>query len=384
MFLETNKKEECFGCTACLQICPTQAINMKEDEEGFLYPTIDESKCIHCNRCRKICPYQEKIEETKAEIYGVKLKDIEERKKSQSGGAFFAIATYILKNSGVIYGVATGDNLEVEHIRISTERELNRIRGSKYVQSNVQGIYKQLEEDLVNGKLTLFSGTACQIQGIQKYLETRNVPSQNLYTCDLICHGVPSPKIYREYIHFFEEKYHTKIKKFNFRDKSYGWQGHVETMKLQDGRKITTSHYRDIFYSNNCLRPSCYSCQFAKQQRVADFTVGDFWGIERTNKSFFDQEGVSLIFVQTEKAKEIFRKILQEDYLLYFSTKLENCLQHNLQSPTEKPKTREIFWQEYHKRGFKFIIKKYGNYGIKKKINTKINFFLKHKILRKY
>ena len=377
MFLDTNQKEECFGCTACMQICPTKAITMHEDKEGFSYPVIDQEKCIHCNMCRKVCPYQKEIKETKADIYGVKLKEIEKRKKSQSGGAFTAIATSILENSGVVYGVAVCEGFVVKHIRIQNLDELDKLKGSKYVQSNAEEVYEKIEKDLREDKLVLFSGTACQIQGLLNYIEMKKIPSEKLYTCDLVCHGVPSPKIYQEYIQFFEKKYHSKMKNFNFRDKRYGWGPHDETMTFKNHRKITRPYYRNIFYSNNPLRPSCYSCQFANTNRITDFTIADFWGIEKANQDFYSRFGVSLLFVQPGKGQELFKKILEKNELIYFQTNLEDCLQHNLQKPTDKPIERQKFWEEYNKSGFEFILRKYGNYGAKQELQNRVHYFLR-------
>ena len=376
MYLDTQKKSECFGCMACLNICPVNAITMKEDEEGFYYPIVDKKKCINCNLCMNVCPYmkKEKTEDKEKLIYGVKLKDTEERKESQSGGAFSAIAKDILQKNGIVYGVASQKN-EIMHIRIDAIEQLKLLKGSKYTQSSMNNIYKKIEEDLKKNKLVLFSGTSCQVSGVQNYLKSKKVNTNNFFSCDLICHGVPTPKIYNSYINFWEKKNKSKIIEFNFRDKHYGWHNHIETIYWSSGKKKSCNYYRNLFYTNYFLRPACYKCQFSNTNRISDFSIGDFWGIEKANFSFGDETGVSVIFVNTEKAKKLFENISND--IFYFKTTYNECNQPNLQQPTREPIGRIQAWKDYNNLEFKKFLKKYGQYTIINRIRINSYCYLK-------
>lgn len=363
-----EKQEACYGCTACEKICPTGAIQMLEDEEGFFYPVIDEKKCIGCNLCKKACQAlnHDPIQNDSQEYYAVKLRDEEERMKSRSGGIFFSLANRILKEKGTVYGAAFDEELKVNHIRATTEAEVNACRGSKYVQSNLKEVFKQVEVDLKSGAKVLFSGTSCQVEGLRKYLNLKSdINQENLYLCDIVCHGTPSPKIYQDYLKFVREKHKKEIKSFDFRNKNFGWRGHVETIKFEDGSEVTQDYFKNIFYSNYILRPSCYTCQHTSLDRVADITIADCWGIENVNKDWDDNKGVSLVILNTKKGKELFKNVSEE--IDCISVDIQKCMQPNLKHPTQKPENRQSFWNLYEKKGIKRIINKYGKLPIRKK-----------------
>lgn len=358
MYLTTKNKEECVGCTACANICPVKAINMQIDEEGFEYPMIDENKCISCELCIKTCELVNKKDNIKnSEIfaYALKHKDNYVRKESTSGGAFVAISDYFLENNGIIYGAAIDKDLNVIHKRASCKEEREILKKSKYVQSSLRDIFGSVEQDLKNDKMVLFTGTPCQIDGLHKYLDNKDI--KNLYTCDLICHGVPSPKVYRDYINYISKNGKKSIVDFNFRDKRYGWQSHYETFKINK-KFFVNNEYRKLFYSDNILRPSCYNCNYSNLNRVGDLTIGDCWGIENIDKDFIDEDGVSLVLTNTEKGKEIFDKIKCET--TYKDVNVNKVLQNNLVRPTSKPETREEFWNDYKNNKFNKILKKYA------------------------
>lgn len=355
-----SNKEMCSGCTACKEICPVGAIDMIEDEEGFIYPKIIEEKCINCGKCQRLCAFNRaNIEKTKLPraIMGVKIRDQEERKTSRSGGMFIAMANHIINESGVVYGCKLGENLEVHHSRGKTKDEIDEFKGSKYVKSNLKNVYSEVKEDLMQEKKVLFSGTSCEISGLNATL--KNVDTSNLYTCDIICHGVPSPLIYQEFIKFMENKEDDKILNINFRDKNFGWGAHKETLIFKD-KKVTTNYYTELFYSHNMLRPSCYNCQFSNMDRVSDITIGDFWGIEKENEKFYDDNGISLILVNTLKGQKIFEDIIENIH--YIPVYSQHYMQHNLQYPSVKPENRERFWKEYKQNGFEYIMNKYAGY----------------------
>lgn len=355
MYLLSNKKEECTGCTACMNVCPKNAIQMREDEEGFLYPKVDEKKCIDCKLCQKVCECNKDKKEKSLQAYGLKLKDLEARKSSSSGGAFTALSDYILNCSGIVYGAAFDEKFNVIHKRAENQMQRDELKKSKYVQSDLKNIFKDIKQDLESGKTVLFTGTPCQVDGLKRYLY--NVDITNLYTCDLICHGVPSPKVYKDYLNYITNNGKKEIKKFDFRDKKYGWGSCYETYEYSNNKKNTDLKYREIFYSDFALRTSCYECNYSNLNRVSDITIGDFWGIEKKNINFKDTYGVSLIIINSQKGKELFEKI--KSCIEYIKVDINDSLQHNLVKPTEKPKEREEFWKFYLENNFEKVLKKY-------------------------
>lgn len=359
MYLEDSKKNSCSGCTACKNICLVNAISMVEDEEGFLYPQINYNKCINCKACERICPNVKKSSNNEIiEAYGVKHKNLEERKTSRSGGVFIALSNYFLKNNGVIYGAVLNDDFSVSHKRAETKEERDKFKGSKYVQSNMGTILKQVKKDLEEGRLVLFSGTACQVAAVNEFIP-KNL-TDKLYTCDLICHGVPSTKVYRDFLSFIEESNNKKIEKFIFRDKSFGWEPHYETFIFEDGTKLSTQYFRNLFYGHNILRPACYECNYANTHRPGDITIADFWGIEEVDLSFKDDVGVSLTIINSTKGRKLFNSV--KDELDTIDCSIEDCIKHTytLSNPTPKAPEREKFWEDYRTKDFKYIIEKYA------------------------
>lgn len=359
MYLETNIKSECSGCTACMNICPKNAIRMIEDDEGFRYPHIDKEKCINCGACIRVCPNVKN--DTKNEIietYGVKHKNEKERLTSRSGGVFVALSDYILALGGTIYGAQLNKDFTVSHGRAENKEERNKFKGSKYIQSDMKDIIKEVQEDLKNGKKVLFSGTPCQVAGVKECIS--NKYQENLYTIDLICHGVPSEKIFREFLKYIEETNNKKIREFDFRDKKFGWDTHYETMIFEDGTKRSTQFFRNLFYRHNILRPSCHKCNYANIHRPADITIADFWGIEEINPEFKDEKGVSLTIINNNKGKEWFNKIKND--LEIINCSIEDCIKHTytLNQPTPEGEARKQFWNDYKNKDFKEIIEKYA------------------------
>lgn len=360
MYLESNKKSKCSGCTACMNICPKNAIQMIEDEEGFLYPEINKDKCINCGACIKICPNIKK-DKTNSIIstLGVKHKNEKERITSRSGGVFVALSDYILNLNGTIYGARLNEDFTVSHERAETIEERNEFKGSKYVQSDMNNIAKSVKEDLKNNRKVLFSGTACQVAGIKAFIP-ENL-QENLYTCDLICHGVPSKKIFFEFLKYIENISEKNIKEFIFRDKSFGWESHYETAIFEDETTLTTQYFRNLFYGHNILRPACYECNYANTHRPADVTIADFWGIDEIAPEFLDSKGVSLIIINNDKGKEWVDNIKED--LDFIECDIEECIKHTytLNQPTPRPETREQFWEDYQQEEFEQIIEKYAN-----------------------
>ena len=282
--------KNCTGCSACLQKCPKQCISMIANEEGFLYPVIDEKKCINCGLCTKVCPQLKKIKEESTEYpkaYAMRNKNTEELKQSSSGGIFKVLANYVLENDGVVFGVAYDENLNVNHIKVKDKEKLKLLQGSKYVQSNINNTYKEAEKELKKNKIVLFSGTPCQIAGLNSFLMKYY---DNLITCDLVCHGVPSQKLFKKYIEFLSEKFKSKVVKYNFRSKNKKGWGLVSQVETKDGKIRFVEPDFDPYYSNflssNTYRESCYKCYYSNCNRVSNITLADYWGINRIHPKF--------------------------------------------------------------------------------------------------
>lgn len=359
MYLEDNDKYLCSGCTACKAICPVDAIDMIRDEEGFKYPKINKDKCIDCKKCINVCPNVKPSSINKIiEAYGAKHKDLHERTTSRSGGAFIAISDYILNMNGVVYGSKLNEDFSVSHNRATNKEERDSFKGSKYVQSDMNDMISRVKQDLSEDRKVLFSGTPCQVAGVIAAIPKKL--QKNLYTADLICHGVPSNKVYEDFLTYFEEKENKKIKEFIFRDKNFGWSSHYETMIFEDDSKITTQYFRNLFYRHNVVRQSCFKCNYANKNRPADITIADFWGVDIVNPKFYDETGVSLIIINNSKGKEIFENIKNDFELINCS--IEDCIKHTytLNYSTPEPETREEFWKDYEKNSFEYIIEKYA------------------------
>ena len=358
MYLNNEDKKTCSGCTACVNVCPVKAISMEEDEEGFLYPIINKALCINCKICEKKCGFIKKERNAILQAYGVKHKNLEERMTSRSGGVFVAISDYILNKEGSIYGVIQDEKFCVKHARAINKEQLFKFKGSKYVQSDLNDMFKKVKEDLKQGMYVLFSGTSCQVAGLQEYLSNMN--KEKLLTVDLICHGTPSQKIFNEYLKYIEEKYNKKIKEFIFRDKSFGWSGHVETIVFENNEKITIDIFKKIFYGHNVLRPSCYHCAFANTyNRPADMTIADFWGVEENLPEFYDEKGVSLLYLNSEKGTKIFEKI--KDKVNSIKCDKQDCINHtwSLGKTLGEVPIRKKFWEDYKNMNFNELLKKY-------------------------
>jgi coenzyme F420-reducing hydrogenase beta subunit len=277
----TNPKD-CCGCSACYNACNHNAIMMSPDELGFLYPIVDFSKCVDCGLCESVCSFNDnycKCENlTNAEFYAMRHKNPQELDASQSGAAFVALSDYILDIGGVIYGAGYDNQFQVIHKRATTKNERNEFRGSKYVQSNLKDTFRGIKNDLKEGLIVLFSGTPCQISGLVSYVG--NKLRENLFLVDIICHGVPSPYIWKDYIAYIEESTHDIVSEVNFRNKKFGWNSHRETFRLKsDNRLIDKDIYAYLFNEHVMFRESCGTCHFCNIHRPSDITMGDLWGL---------------------------------------------------------------------------------------------------------
>ncbi len=316
-FRDMGEKAQCCGCSACANVCPKACIEMQEDDEGFLYPMVRENECIKCSCCEKACPIITKKEEDKAfetEAYAAYNKDLETRLQSSSGGVFTLLAKYILEKEGVVFGAAlTEDGKLVEHICVGDESCLSKLQGSKYVQSQMGETYSLAKTALDSGKAVLFTGTPCQIEGLYSFL---GKDYDNLITQDIICHGVPSPKVWKTWIEELEKKYKSEIETVSFRDKKYGGSGFSCKYSFKNKKQVRIKRSDDLymraFLSDVILRPSCYNCAFKSVHRRADITLADFWGINHVFPDMNDNKGISLVLVHSLKGKKVWNEISEQ------------------------------------------------------------------------
>ena len=306
-----QKKEDCCGCGACLNICPKQAIKMQEDKCGFIYPVINEQECIRCGQCKKVCAFQNKREtNTPIECYAAISKDEEQSRRSASAGIFAAIASEVIKNGGIVYGAAFDESWKVHHVSAETLDQLSALQGSKYAHSDIERIYTDVRSQLNRSRNVLFSGTPCQVAGLYGYL---GKDYDNLLTIDIVCHGVPSNKMLRDYLDTLEKKHGGKVESFTFRDKTIGWG--INGSAVINGKRIkiwqSSSSYLYYFTRGLIYRENCYRCPYACEHRPADITLGDFWGIEKQHPELLgkgkwdERKGISLVIVNSQKAMRV-------------------------------------------------------------------------------
>lgn len=375
-YFNTNKKELCNGCGACALRCPKNAIKMAEDEEGFLYPVIDKSKCIDCKVCEKVCS-NKNDSNLESEAYIAVNNNKEELKISASGGIFYILAKYVIENNGVVFGVAYNNKLEAVHEYAETIEECKKFCGSKYVRSDLKDTYKEAKEFLDNGKIVLYTGTACQLSGLKSFLGKEY---NNLLLCDILCHANPSPKVFKMYKENLKKIHKKEIKDIKFRAKETGWKNSSPLIEFKTGEKIEESSYYRAFVRELINRPSCSSCVFASKNRVTDITIGDFWGIEKVDNAIDESNGVSLILVNSEKAKKIIKEINKKAFLEKVS--IEDATRYNHFYNTPVHKNRNDFFrgmQENYITSENIIeyMRKYTNDSFLLKIKNKIKNILK-------
>ena len=376
-----NKKKRnlCSGCTACAETCPRKAITMIADSLGFLYPHVDASLCTNCGICEKICQFNDKYNRYSnfypPLVYSGRLKDELELKNSQSGGAFYAIASFVIEGGGVVYGAAFEETFKVSHLRVRDKENLEKLRLSKYVQSDIRGVYARIKEDLQNDLTVLFSGTSCQVAGLKATLPRKL--HNKLLCVDIVCHGVPSPAIWKDNLEYIEKKYRSSIIAPCFRNKKFGWHGAVETYVLNNGKEVRSSTSNYLYFQGLSLRESCANCKYTNLYRVGDISLGDFWGLPNDSPYELDQKGVSLILCNSQKGKVYLEYISERLHL--FENTLTECLQPQLKEPSKLSPLRKSFVADYEVYGYKYVAKKYGNLGWHYKKEVAINFLRKVK-----
>ena len=394
-----ENKKTCCGCSACASICPKGAIEMKPDDQGFIYPVVDSKLCVSCGACKKVCAYQNKnLLHEPLQAYAAVNRKQEQLAKSASGGVFAAVATYFLENGGVVFGASLDfeNGQPIPHlIGIENIEQLERIQGSKYVQSAVEETYKQARQNLNEGKKVLFSGTPCQIAGLYGYLKK---DYNNLWTIDVICHGVPNAKFFNDYLGVEAKKRGGVPIGYSFRDKKRGWGMNARLdLKSQSGKEKSVyiparlTSYNTLFLDGDIYRENCYKCPYARKERVADMTIGDFWGIEREHpellkqNEFDERKGVSCIIVNTENGIELCKKL--SDKMCLSDSSFEKIAKKNgqLNHPTVQSKRRTTVMEIYDEFGYdgmeKWFRKKYKKqiilHAIYNIIPYKLRFIMK-------
>ncbi|MBQ7764183.1 Coenzyme F420 hydrogenase/dehydrogenase, beta subunit C-terminal domain [bacterium] len=388
--MQVENKKLCTGCGACYNVCPVGAIIMQGDEFGFYKPTIDKEKCTNCGLCEKICPLDKFISNNKEpKAMSLVHKDDSVRLKCASGGAFSAFAIQIINNGGVVYGVVWNENIVAVHDRAETIEQLEKMYTSKYVQANTKDTFKYVKKDLESGKTVLFSGTPCQIAGLKAYLRKEY---DNLITVDLVCHGTPSPLILEKYKQeFLKENNEENILNINFRSKKRGW-GAFYTLIIQtknkeyciDGSKST---YLQAF-GNLSLNTSCLDCIFNKIPRVADITIGDFWGVDEYDKSLNDKKGISIVLINNQKGQNLLKQI--ENICKLQEIPLEVVIKRNpnIYSSSKPHKYRVEFLNEVcvENKSLKSCVKRYNKVSLHIALYRLLpqfaKNFIKYKILK--
>lgn len=374
--------KDCCGCTACEQICPKNCISFKENNEGFMYPVVEQAVCVNCGACVKHCPVLNPIPtENVPTVYAAKYRDKQTTAESTSGGIFIPIANNTLEKGGIVYGCAYDENLVARHIAVEDENELFKLQGSKYVQSDISGIYSRIKADLESDRYVLFSGTGCQVAGLRSFLGREY---EKLTTVDIVCHGVPSPRLFARYIDYLGEKLGEPVKSYNFRSKKrHGWGlfYELEWGKKSKGGSGFDDPYYNAFLNCKTYREGCYSCRFANCNRQGDITLADFWGIEYINPKFYSKNGVSLVLVNTEKGKKLWKSL--DNCIDSADSTLEQAVKmnKNLSAPSSRPDCRNGIYEGFDGDFEKYVAQKlYVKPDIKRKIKAIVPVSLKGKI----
>ena len=355
--------EKCTGCGACVQRCPKRCISWTQREFGFRYPQIDKDACVNCGLCEKVCPTDKALEvPVEQKVYAAVHKDTEVLAKSTSGGAFTAIADAVFAQGGIVYGAAMLDDMQVKHIRTTGKDDFEGLRSSKYLQSDTGTTYQMVEQDLKQGKFVLYSGTPCQIDGLKNFL---GKDYETLYTVDIVCHGVGSQAYFDKYMDFARERY-GKIKALRFRSKEYaGWScgGVVVVVDSSDCLKKIPyrdfdNYYYSYFLSGDIYRKSCYSCKYANTNRVGDFTLGDYWGVEALNLPLQTENGCSLLLVNNQHAMQLLDEIESLDRVETTVEQAAHC-NKQLNAPSKLMDSRQNRIGEYESMSGQQIQKEY-------------------------
>ena len=363
--IKISDRSQCCGCSACADACPHGAIRMQADGMGFKYPAVDDSKCVDCGICDEICAFHRVAEKPAPACEAIRFPELMDR--SQSGGLGFALMRKAILEGYVVYGAAMGDDFVVRHVRVTSESQLSPLRLSKYVQSDMTGIPAKVLTDLEAGRKVLFTGTPCQCAGVASIARDHR---RELLLVDIICHGVPSPAVWKSYLEFLEKKRHKKITRVLFRDPSLGWHNNRETICFGEERLIS-DEFSYLYYYHLITRPACHACPFASLNRPSDITMADYWGVEQALPGFADDNrGCSLLLTHTAAGA---------DFCMEFPDKCERTKapihtdkQPNLYAPSKANKHARSFEKTFIRRGYPAAVRRFGQYSYINKIDLLI------------
>lgn len=356
--IQLPTKEQCCGCMGCKTICPQNAISLSKDEKGFIYPKVDPDLCVDCGVCMERCCFPEKNgqEQEAKSTWAYRIRDKQILDDSTSGGAFTALSDLILDNGGVVAGCIIDENFTAFHTITAEKTVRDQMRRSKYVQSNTDGIFQSVRQELQRGRQVLFIGTPCQAAQMAGYAENER---DRLIVCDFLCHGVPNNDFFKEHIRYLEEAYGCKAIKYFFRGKKYGWNHMLEEVVLDGGnvrgdKKVQA--YSRFFYSGVSLRPSCRSCRYRSIERSSDITIGDFWGIEKLLGKT-DNRGYSLVMANTQRGQKLVEQMRLSGELIRAE---KEAVAFRLCEPLSPSKIDEkAFWESYDKDGYVALVSRY-------------------------
>ncbi len=386
-------KKNCCGCRACGDICPTKAITFTKDDEGFVYPSVQDA-CVKCGLCTKICPAlhnqgnQPIVEQSYKACFD---KSIIRRDTGSSGGIFGLLANKLVSDGWYVCGAAFDDNLKLKHILASSEEEIGPLKKSKYLQSDTKGIYSEIKAKLDAGGRVMFVGTPCQCKALQNFLN--NSYTKQLLVVDFACHGVPSQDLFDKCIDYYERKHHCKVISYQFRykPKKYGSPQNykLEIRRGSDTIKVEGKYYQEPFYYGfqkyMTLRPSCYQCPWANTNRISDISLADFWGIETITEQWDRRDHPSLVILNTDFGKSCFQRITTE--LAIINTTRDEAIRRNrsLVEPTKCPSERELFFKDLQVKPFDFVVKRHlkANRRFLRDVYYSIPFEIRKKVLNK-
>lgn len=387
---ELASKSQCTGCTACVSICPRQCICMDVDVEGFAYPKIEnDSVCISCGICERVCPVLNKKEnsESLTKAYAAFSKNDLLRMESSSGGIFSELSKVVLQSGGIIYGASYNKNYIVEHISIDSIEKLEKLRGAKYSQSNLGESFQTIKNQLNSGEKILFSGTPCQVAGLKAFLEH---DYDNLICIDFVCHGVPSPMVWKEYVKYRArtDDDSTGLKRINLRNKESGWSKYTYSVEFtySDNKRYLCNNQDDpfmrFFVNDYILRQSCSDCHFKGYDRVSDITLGDFWGIWDVAPEMDDNKGTSLILTHSEKGEQLFKTVSENVNYKQVDLEQTSKINQSMLCSSVHQSNREQVLYKIAQEGFQsalplFTVEQPSKVSISRKIKNVLSRLLK-------
>lgn len=363
--------DKCSGCMACFNCCPFDAITIIEMSDGFKIPNINRKKCMQCGLCEKVCNSMDAMKNDKCILgYAAYIQNDVIRNNSSSGGIFTAIALEIIKENGIVFGASFDENFGVKHTSCEKVEDLSKLRGAKYVQSNIDKTFQSVKKELDKERMVYFTGTPCQVAGLKSYLGKEY---KNLICSDLICHGVPSPKVWKKYL---SDKIHEDIMCISFRNKKYGWTNYslaVQTYNKEYMFNGDNNTYMKGFIDNYFLRKSCYNCRFKGLDRTGDITLADFWGLQDIITAFdIENKGTSLILINSKKGKEVFEMI--QDEIVFQEIDIEKAIDYNKSAIISSyyPIQRKRFFKGISKKKYDDILNDVKKLTLKERIVIKL------------